>query len=185
MPDGAARDWLSGGGEMGERTRELDWSSTPLGPIEQWPQSLKTAVSIMLGCQYPLPRVFERFHRIRHARSRTHEGSGIGLALVRELVTLHGGTIDASSTPGEGTTFTVRVPSGSAHLPQDRLGTFRESTSAGAGSAAFVEEASRWLPDSQASDRRAADADRHGDRGTVLLADDNADMRDYVKRLLE
>src|SRR5215471_4210215 len=47
-------EWLIGGGEMGERTRAFDWSKTPIGSIEQWPQSLKTAVSIMLGCQYPL-----------------------------------------------------------------------------------------------------------------------------------
>ena len=44
-----------------------------------------------------LPRLFERFHRVEGAQGRTHEGSGIGLALVQELVKLHGGTIDATS----------------------------------------------------------------------------------------
>ena len=46
--------FLSGGGEMGRLTREFDWSKTPLGSLGGWPQSLKTALSIMLGCQYPL-----------------------------------------------------------------------------------------------------------------------------------
>src|SRR6185295_10268219 len=64
-----------------------------------------------------LPRIFERFHRVEGARSRTHEGTGIGLALTHELVRLHGGTIDVESGVGEGTRFAVRVPGGSAHLP--------------------------------------------------------------------
>jgi len=52
--EAGAHDWLIGGGEMGGRTRSFDWSNTPVGPIDRWPQSLKTAISIMLGCQYPL-----------------------------------------------------------------------------------------------------------------------------------
>ena len=62
-----------------------------------------------------LPHVFERFHRVRGAKSRTHEGTGIGLALVQELVKLHGGTIAVTSRAGKGTTFTVRIPM-AAHL---------------------------------------------------------------------
>ncbi len=64
-----------------------------------------------------LPRVFERFHRVEGQKSRSFEGSGIGLALVRELVRLHGGTIAVDSEAGRGTTFTVAVPFGTAHLP--------------------------------------------------------------------
>ena len=68
-----------------------------------------------------IPRVFERFHRIENARARSNEGSGIGLALVQELIQLHGGTITASSIEGEGTAFTVRLPFGHAHLPAGTL----------------------------------------------------------------
>ena len=68
-----------------------------------------------------MPRLFERFHRIENARARSNEGSGIGLALVQELVQLHGGTIAAASIEGEGTTFTIRLPFGHAHLPADAL----------------------------------------------------------------
>ena len=46
--DGTAAAWLAGGGEMGERIRALDWASTPLGPTSSWPQSLRSAISILL-----------------------------------------------------------------------------------------------------------------------------------------
>ena len=69
-----------------------------------------------------LPRVFERFHRIEGQRGRTHEGTGIGLALVEELVKLHGGTIAVRACPGEGTRFRVAIPLGTAHLPPEQIG---------------------------------------------------------------
>src|SRR5688572_28404778 len=49
-----ARDCLAGGGKMGALMRELDWSKTPLGPVEAWPQSLRTACSIMLASGFPM-----------------------------------------------------------------------------------------------------------------------------------
>ena len=100
-----------------------------------------------------LPHIFERFHRVRGARSRTQEGTGIGLALVQELVRLHGGTIRASSIVGEGTTFTVSVPTGTAHLPAARIGASRGLTSTAARTDAYVNEALGWLPDARARPR--------------------------------
>ncbi|MDR3536862.1 MAG: ATP-binding protein [Acetobacteraceae bacterium] len=143
-----------------------------------------------------LPRLFERFHRIEGQRSRSFEGSGIGLALVNELVRLHGGSIAADSTPGVGTTFTVSLPLGTAHLPTAHLPTARVGTDGDAAPAAmrveaFVEEALRWLPAGHAEPARDAVAPEPGEeraaggtRPRVLVADDNADMRDYVHRLL-
>ena len=69
-----------------------------------------------------MPRLFERFHRVEGARGRTHEGTGIGLALVQELVKLHGGSIFVESELGRGSTFTVHIPFGTAHLPRERIG---------------------------------------------------------------
>ena len=46
--------FLSGGGEMGARMRAFDWSTSPVGPVTEWPQSLKTAVSICIGSRYPI-----------------------------------------------------------------------------------------------------------------------------------
>ncbi|MGH2516452.1 MAG: ATP-binding response regulator, partial [Ktedonobacterales bacterium] len=93
-----------------------------------------------------LTRIFERFHRVRDTRARTHEGAGIGLSLVRELALLHGGSVEAASAVGEGTTFTVTIPLGTAHLPVERIGAEQPPTPAALG-AAFAEEALRWLPE--------------------------------------
>ena len=142
-----------------------------------------------------LPRLFERFYRVEGAQGRTHEGSGIGLALVQELVNLHRGSIEAQSTLGKGSTFTVRIPFGTAHLPQASV--VASTTDAATPSAAqsFVQEALRWLPDSSntvGTLRPAVDAVEPGeDRrfaatfgARIVLADDNADMRAYVRGLL-
>ena len=136
-----------------------------------------------------LPHLFERFHRVPNARSRTHEGTGIGLSLVRELVALHGGDIHVTSREDVGTTFTVHVPLGTDHLPADRIGATQARASTADGAAAFVEEALRWLPDTAragaAAENVGAGADTGPESGArVLLADDHADMRDYVTRLL-
>jgi signal transduction histidine kinase len=93
-----------------------------------------------------LPRLFERFHRIEGQKSRTHEGSGIGLALVQELVKFHKGTIEVDSAVGRGTTFTVSVPLGRSHLPSDRIGGERDTGSTAVRAEAYLEEALRWLP---------------------------------------
>ena len=60
-----------------------------------------------------LQRVFERFHRIEGVHARTYEGTGIGLALVQELVKLHGGSVRVESALGQGSTFTVTIPAAS------------------------------------------------------------------------
>ena len=130
-----------------------------------------------------LPHVFERFHRVSGGKSRTHEGTGIGLALVQELVKLHGGTVRVESTEGRGTTFTVAIPLGAAHLPADRVVVERPLQSPATGAEAFVAEALRWLP-SQSDDEPELAALSTGARPRILWADDNADMREYVRRLL-
>ena len=137
-----------------------------------------------------VPRIFDRFHRVEGARGRTHEGTGIGLALVKELIELHKGTVSVGSVVDEGTTFTVRVPFGHAHLPQDRLGTSRSQVSTATGAETYVSEASRWLPNSviaevlEGDDGCSPQVRPAGERSRILLADDNADMRDYLCRLL-
>ncbi|HYH45121.1 MAG TPA: ATP-binding protein, partial [Thermoanaerobaculia bacterium] len=142
-----------------------------------------------------LPHVFERFHRIEGARGRTHEGTGIGLALVQELVRLHGGTVTVETALGRGSTFTVAVPLGRAHLPGNLgadllpaapLAPLPAEQDVAARARAFLEE----LPDPAGLAGPAFDtaAGRQGEAegagGRILLADDNADMREYVRRLL-
>ena len=93
-----------------------------------------------------LPRLFDRFHRVENVPSRSNEGSGIGLALVRELVGLHGGTITADSAEQAGTTFTVRIPFGRGHLPDENVITAGGLLTAPAAANPFLLEAMRWLP---------------------------------------
>ena len=150
-----------------------------------------------------MPRLFERFHRVHGAHGRSHEGTGIGLALVRQISTLHGGVIEATSAIGHGSTFTVTIPFGTAHLPPNQIRTrhegSRDTSVEHAQSRAFVEEAMRWIPQASyvdvVSDRRAEpDGDgvyetagtlTHGTaKKHIVLADDNADMREYIAKLL-
>ena len=143
-----------------------------------------------------LPHVFERFHRVEGAKRRTHEGTGIGMALVYELTKLHGGEVRVESVEGQGTTFTVSIPTGSAHLPQDRIGGKRSLSPTSLAPGLYVEEALRWLPDDQQPETAATDLLDGGDvaagfqpsesapRPRIVLADDNADIREYLRRLL-
>lgn len=136
-------------------------------------------------------RIFDRFHRVRDARSRTNEGTGIGLALVQELARLHGGEVQVESEEDRGTTFTVNIRAGSSHLPKDRIGTSRRLDSTATGAASFVEEALGWLPDAGDLNSNGEGVEGppfrkngNGSLPRILLADDNADMRRYVRRLL-
>lgn len=145
-----------------------------------------------------MPKLFERFHRIEGAQGRSYEGSGIGLALVQELVKLHGGRIGAESMLGAGTTFTVSLPFGCEHLPPDRVQLDATPDMDVSKAHEFVEEALRWLPDAVPDLEAEGELSTGGlgaiasqetvKQGTgkrILLADDNADMRGYVCRLLQ
>ena len=123
-------------------------------------------------------RVFERFFRSSNEAGRSFEGSGIGLALVSELVRLHGGSIGVQSTLGAGSTFTVTVPAQpSAGVPAEAV----PSRSSTARSRAFAADAQRWIDDVAAN----PDPGRgEAGRAAVLVADDNSDMRRYLHSLL-
>jgi signal transduction histidine kinase/CheY-like chemotaxis protein len=141
--------------------------------------------------EHELPRLFERFHRVESARGRTQEGTGIGLALVAELVKLQGGTVEVRSTMGQSSTFTATLPFGTAHLPGERLSVARSRSATAPHANSYVEEAVRWRPRKWNTAAAAGDSGAMGltkppavSRGRVLVADDNADMCDYVARLL-
>ena len=131
-----------------------------------------------------LPHVFERFHRVRDSRGRTHEGAGIGLALVDELVRRHHGRVRVASTVGEGTTFTVWMPAGRrpelVEAPPTAPAPFTVA-------AAMAEEATRWgeSPEPFVDDGAARRAlGRYAPTARILVADDSQDMREYLARLL-
>jgi PAS domain S-box-containing protein len=119
-----------------------------------------------------LPHIFERFRRVAGVAGRSIEGSGIGLALVRELVRTLGGSAHVDSVVGEGSAFAIRIPI-------DRY----ETTDAAQGwmtsdlRRALIAEGERWV-------RGAAPAEAppatDSDGPLVVIADDNADMRDFL-----
>jgi signal transduction histidine kinase len=132
-----------------------------------------------------LPAVFERFRRVPNARSRTHEGSGIGLALVRELARMHGGDVRVDSREGQGSTFTVDIdaalaPTAGARIPAEAFAPVGRTP----GTAAYVDEAMRWLPDAPGAPEPPAPSAAVDGRARILVADDNADMREYLGRLI-
>jgi signal transduction histidine kinase/DNA-binding response OmpR family regulator len=133
-----------------------------------------------------IPRLFERFHRVPGAASRSHEGSGIGLSLVREFVDLHSGTIRVESELGRGSCFVVSLQAGTAHLPADKLVHEPQERAVDRSASPYVEEAAHWLPSAdsvqESEQQRIEESARP--RARVLWADDNGDMREYVASLL-
>lgn len=125
-----------------------------------------------------LPHLFDRFHRVRGVQSRSHEGSGIGLALVRELTRLHGGEVTVESTPGVGTTFTVTAPLVEA--------TTAEPLPDMSAAQAAAREAAGWLdvPHAVVPPGAVEPMPAAADPARILVADDNSDMRSYLRRLL-
>jgi CheY-like chemotaxis protein len=148
-----------------------------------------------------ISRVFERFHRIEGARGRSYEGSGIGLALVQELVKLHGGSVRVESELGHGSCFIVEIPRGKGHLPAERIQAPKTQSSTALSAEAYVGEAERWSPNrfgavvdvpvapigpkTPSVGEIACAAESAVEKKLVLVADDNADMRDYLSHLLE
>ncbi len=141
-------------------------------------------------------RMFERFHRIEGAAARTYEGTGIGLALVQELVKLHGGSVRVESALGAGSTFTVTIPRGKEHLPAERIEAAQSLASTRIRAEAYVEEAQQWdgeesgaavdgeIPGKPSLVPPSPEPKPGAERELIILADDNADMRRYLARLL-
>jgi signal transduction histidine kinase len=164
----------------------------------QWHESQVELSVVDTGIGIPaaeLPKLFDRFYRVEGSRGRSIEGSGIGLSLVKELVELHNGTITATSTEGSGSCFTVAIPTGSAHLPSDRIG--YDSSELGISTSvreldrqesSLLENAPRSNTPLQIANNETppnpVNSNTVNSTVRILVADDNADMRDYLERLL-
>lgn len=134
-----------------------------------------------------VPRIFDRFVRIEGVKARTYEGTGIGLALVKELVTLHGGSIKVKSEPGVGTTFTVTIPKGKAHLPPKQIFESTDRLPETTLSLSYFQEAASWLQDTRLRSgavKALMEKRDTGNKPVILQADDNADMRQYLTHVL-
>jgi PAS domain S-box-containing protein len=136
-----------------------------------------TGVGISDGDQ---SKIFDRFYRVNNSEGRSQEGTGIGLSLVRELVHLHQGEISVISKLGDGSKFTVRIPlKRRIDVEQNVSSEERKS-----GQRAFIEEVASWVENKSKADKADFPTENKTGRAKVLVADDNADMRDYITRLL-
>ncbi|GAB1820450.1 SpoIIE family protein phosphatase [Herbidospora sp. RD11066] len=120
-----------------------------------------------------LPLIFDRFHRVEDGASRSVEGSGIGLSLVRDLLHRHEGTIEVTSEPGLGSTFTALLPFRTPASSPAPIAPAHDEP----GAAAYVTEAFGWVDG-------AVPPDDSADPIEVLVVDDNADMRALLVRAL-
>ncbi|HJV86072.1 MAG TPA: EAL domain-containing protein [Noviherbaspirillum sp.] len=131
-----------------------------------------------------LPMVFDRFFRAKGAAARGEDGTGIGLALVKELVHLHGGDVHVESTVGKGSTFTVEIPLGCTHLPASSV---LEDASANDSWQAnsYVEEIKHWIDETDTETHNEPSVPgATKERASVLVVDDNVDLGNYIARLL-
>ena len=138
--------------------------------------------------EHEIPHMFERFHRVQNTTGRTHEGTGIGLSLIREFVKLHGGTIEVESTEGVGSAFTVTIPHGKAHLPADKVFD-QELLSTDDISIAYVKEANSILDSNVIPEPVTTYLNEHPEQSgkrkdMILIVDDNADMRQHIEAVV-
>ena len=130
------------------------------------------------GCGIPVAQqsqVFERFYRMSSAEQSATPGSGIGLALAKDLVELHGGLLSVSSEVDMGSEFIIRLPCGKTHFSEDELSALRGERSIPCGPTTFTPAIE--LAQETTQPRLSAD------RPTLLLVEDNADMRQFIKSL--
>jgi signal transduction histidine kinase/DNA-binding response OmpR family regulator len=123
-------------------------------------------------------RVFERFFRSSNEAGRSFEGSGIGLALVSELLKIHGGSIRVDSSPARGSRFTVIMPARESSEGKDGDVSRRSATRP----RAFAADAQRWV---DGPPREPVPNGDDAGLATVLVVDDNSDMRRYLRSLLD
>jgi adenylate cyclase len=135
-----------------------------------------------------LPYIFDRFRQVDGSSTRAHDGTGIGLALVKDLVALHGGRIDVVSEPGFGTEFTVTLPyrlgtpaGAERETDDEEMATELETLSdnlkseiAGLEQHYLIQHSDDAVPSTQQC------VEAQADKGTILVIDDNPDIRSYL-----
>ncbi len=130
-----------------------------------------------------LPKMFERFHRVQNVTGRTYEGTGIGLSLIKELVQMHHGTIDVESKLNDGSVFTVKIPFGKDHLDGHWISN-SEIDSDEISSNIYVEEIKTLLESQTKESLKPSSVKEKNILVTVLVVDDNADMREHISSIL-
>ena len=134
--------------------------------------------------QEALPHLFDRFYQVEEVASWSHEGTGIGLALVKELVELHGGDVSVTSRLGAGTTFSVTLPTGQAHLAEHGGRAEKEKGGEEEREKGEMEEREHIQDETTPPlppDASASDPFRILGKPKILIVEDNADLRVYLR----
>lgn len=126
-----------------------------------------------------IAKVFDRFYQVDNTQTRSYEGSGLGMALARELMELHHGKISVESKEGEGTTFTVMIPLGSAHLKREEIvdSERQRKSEALLNGAVYSENDGEVSMETEAGPSVVQ-------HPMLLVVEDNADMRNYIRKTL-
>ncbi|WNZ47924.1 response regulator [Leptolyngbya boryana CZ1] len=127
-----------------------------------------------------IPHLFERFRQAEGSENRSFEGTGLGLALVKELVELHSGQINVDSTYGQGTTFTIDLHSGAEHLPPEQVSHAQHELQANRA-AVELADIEVELQEDYEPEPILEVGENHA---RVLVVDDNPDLRSYVSGIL-
>ncbi|XGV99131.1 MAG: response regulator [Leptolyngbya sp. BL-A-14] len=131
-----------------------------------------------------IPHLFERFRQAEGSANRSYEGSGLGLALVKELVDLHGGQISVESAYGSGTTFTIWLQTGMAHLPPQQLIEVQAESQPNRASVELADVEMEQYDHPSGEEEQLDTADPKVDGSRILIVDDNPDLRAYVSTIL-
>ncbi len=143
-------------------------------------QTIDTGIGIN---KEQIPHLFERFRQAEGSVNRSYEGSGLGLALVKELVELHGGQISVDSEPNRGTTFTIWLQTGTAHLPGEQILEVPTEIKASRGIVELADLDTESILEDE-PDNDSEENEETNDSGKILVVDDNSDLRGYVAQIL-
>ncbi len=143
-----------------------------------------------------IPYLFERFRQADGSTSRSHEGSGLGLALVKELVEMHGGTVTVESVYGKSTVFTVQLQTGMAHLPSEQVMEIPAEAELSRAAIELADIDTELQPGLQnasvafptellETQLLVSQSFAQPQAARVLVVEDNADMRGYVSGVLQ
>ena len=137
-----------------------------------------------------LPHIFNRFYQVDGSSTREHEGTGIGLALTKELVELHKGQITASSKEGEGTEFTIHFPIDNSKIENEISYELSDNNSYKENNFDMIEPAEIQLDSSEQNSQKgqaesSIKIQSQSNKEIILIVEDNADVRSYIHEQLE